>query len=73
MKQSTLKSFIIKPAAAAVPRNEIQCDQITAKPDNRQPRPSAKRKAPHNDPNTRDVVVSCLIGSTSMPGFGLTK
>ncbi|CAL4197547.1 unnamed protein product [Meganyctiphanes norvegica] len=52
MKQSTLKSFIIKPAAAAVPRNEIQRDQITAKPDNRQPRPSAKRKAPHNDPDT---------------------
>ncbi|CAL4252057.1 unnamed protein product, partial [Meganyctiphanes norvegica] len=52
MKQSTLKGFIIKPAAAAVPRNEVQRDQITAKPVSSQPRPSAKRKAPHNDPDT---------------------
>ncbi|CAL4182748.1 unnamed protein product [Meganyctiphanes norvegica] len=51
MKQSTLKSFIIKPAAADVPRNEVQRDQITAMPVSSQPRPSAKRKA-RNDPDT---------------------
>ncbi|CAL4083009.1 unnamed protein product [Meganyctiphanes norvegica] len=71
MKQSTLNGFIIKAAAADVPRNEVQCDQIAAKPFSNQTRPSAKRKA-HGNPDTskayylKGAVFSSLIGSTSM-------